>query len=437
VAELVTMPKLGLTMTEGTVSKWCKSEGDAVNKGDVLFEVSTDKITNQVEADAKGILRKVLVPEGGVAPVTAPVAIIAEEGEDITLLLNAAYAGGDAAAASEEKVEASIDKAQDTHVVRESQIKASPAAKKMAKDNKVVLSLIRGTGPEGRIIEKDIKAYIESKEKVKVSPTAAKLAADHGVDVNTIDKQGRVMKEDVIKAIPAESKALLEDTRVSPSQIRRVIAERMSISWSTSPRVTYNMEIDVSQMKAFRENLNEICIAQGVKLSYNHIIMKICAKALTEFPYINASFDGREIILHRSVNIGMAVALEGGLIVPNVKDVQSKSLLEIAVDTERLVKAARESSLKPDDMTGGTFTITNLGMFGIETFSPIINQPELAILAVNAIIDRPVAREGQVVIRPMMMLSLTADHRVIDGAVAAKFLARLKQLMENPCLLLL
>lgn len=443
-AQIITMPKLGLTMTEGTISKWCKSEGEAVKIGDALFEVSTDKITNQVEAESEGVLRKILVPEGEAVPVTAPVAVLAAAGEDISGALKEAGANT-ADAPSEEKAEAPAAANAAAPAASSGSVIASPLAKKLARENNIDLSLLKGTGPEGRIVEKDIKIYMEERsKKVKATPAAGKMAADIGVDLNSIDKQGRIMKEDVLaaarpKAAPqAQAVPLLhEDTKVAPSTMRKVIAERMSASWSLSPRVTFNMEVDVTNMKGFRENLKEPAAAEGAKLTFNHILMKICAKALTEFPYINASFDGRDIILHKDVNIGMAVALDEGLLVPNVKAVQGKSLLQIAKETEKQVEAARKGALLPDDMTGGTFTITNLGMFGIESFSPIINQPELAILGVNAIIEKPVAVKGQVVIRPMMNLSLTADHRVIDGAMAAKFMARIRELIENPYLLLL
>lgn len=442
-AHIITMPKLGLTMTEGTITKWCKSEGEAVKAGDILFEVSTDKITNQVEAETEGVLLKILVNEGQEIAVIAPVGILGSAGEDISGVLKETGAA-EASEKVEEKEEAAAAVAAEAPaVVSNGFIKASPAAKKMARDNNIDLLLLKGTGPEGRIVEKDVKTYIEdNSSRIKVSPVAGKMAKDMGVDLEAIGKQGRIMKDDIIAAAQPKAAApvmtVQEDTRVVPSGIRKVIAERMSASWSISPRVTYNLELDVTNMKAFRSSLKDACAAEGAKLSFNHILMKICAKALTEFPYINASFDGKEIILHKDVNIGLAVALDNdGLIVPNVKGVQSKSVLEIAKETEDKIEAARKGALKPDDMTGGTFTITNIGMYGIESFSPIINQPELAILGVNAIIEKPVVVDGQIVIRPMMNLSLTADHRVIDGAMAAKFMARIKQLVENPYLLMI
>lgn len=222
---------------------------------------------------------------------------------------------------------------------------------------------------------------------------------------------------------------------VPATGIRKIIAERMTESWHTSPRVVYNISVDVTNMKTFRKKLNEEYKEKGTKISYNHILMKICAQALTEFPYVNASFDGNNIVLHKSVNIGLAVSIENGLMVPNSKDVHEKSFVELVEDVERLIDGARKMKLNYDDITGGTFTITNLGMYGMETFSPIINQPEVAILGVNAMTDKPVVIDGEITIRPIMNLSLVADHRVIDGALAAQFIARIKELVENPNLL--
>ncbi|MDI6707064.1 MAG: dihydrolipoamide acetyltransferase family protein [Bacillota bacterium] len=430
------MPKLGLTMTEGTVSKWYKAEGERVEQGEILLEVSTDKITNEVEAPAGGVVRKILVEQGGSAGVTAPIAIIAEENEDIGVLLSESGAEVPESTA-EPKAEAKPEKSRELNVeAGRGFIKASPAAKKYARDNGVDLSMVKGTGPEGRIVEKDVYAYLQDNRAKKVSPVAAKVAKEFGVDLESIDKESRIMKDDVLAAA-RKTIAAAEDRRVAPSGMRRVIAERMSQSWHTAPMVTLNIEVDASQLKSFRASLKDVCEAHGAKLSFNDIIIKICAKALMEYPMVNASFDGEEIILHGNANVGLAVALDGGLIVPNVKAAQTKSLLEIAAETDQLVEKAKNNRLTKDEISGGTFTVTNLGMFGITTFTPIINQPESAILGVNAMVDRPVVVNGEVVVRPIMNLSLTIDHRMIDGADGAKFLARVKEIMENPALLLL
>ena len=293
------------------------------------------------------------------------------------------------------------------------------------------------TGEEGRIIGKNVLEF-EADERIKISPTAKKMAKEKGVDISQIDATGRIMKQDILDALKvADYTTKGEEQIVEPNNMRRIIAERMHNSWMTSPRVTYNLEIDVSNMKEFRESLKGNFIETGTKLSYNHILMKIVSKALIEYPYLNGSFNGEEIILRNYVNMGLAIDVGDGLLVPNVRNTESKSLLEIAVETEKLIEDTREGRLNPDTLEGGTFTITNIGMFGIDTFSPIINQPEVAILGVNRMVDKAVVIGGEIAIRPMMNLSLTADHRLVDGAMAAKFLARVKEIIENPYLLLM
>ena len=218
--------------------------------------------------------------------------------------------------------------------------------------------------------------------------------------------------------------------------MRRSIARNMTASWRTSPRVTYTHPVDCTALKALRTTLRESFEAEGLKITYNHIIMKVAAQALTEFPDINASFDGEQLMRHVHANVGLAVAKGDGLIVPNVKRAETKTLREVSRETEGLIAAVRDGSIGMDDITGGTFSITNLGRYGVTVFSPIINQPEMSILGVCAIVDTPVARDGRVVIRPMMNLCLAADHRVVDGVMAAGFLQRVAQLVENPYLLL-
>ena len=427
-AHIIAMPKLGLTMTEGIVSKWCKAEGESVKEGDILFEVATDKLTNEVQAASGGILRKQLVAEGTTVSCTSPVAIIAGADEDLDSIL---FGIGSPEAVSQndaaEKVPGEDSKRIEN--TRSISIKASPAARKLAGDNNIDLYMLGATGPQGRIVLKDVETFLES-SKVKASPTAVKLAKDLGVSINDIHKNGRVMKDDVLGVKN-------EVNRMPLSGLRKVISRRMSESWSTSPMVTYNTAVDMTQMKIFKDSLKDTCKNAGVKLTYNHIMMKICAKVLIEMPYLNGSLDGDELILHDYVNIGLAVSVDNGLLVPNVKNVEGKLLLTIAEETEKLISDARSNRLSPDDMSSGTFTITNVGMYGIESFTPIINQPELAILGIAAIVDTPVAINGEIKIRPMMNLSLTADHRVVDGAEASRFMKRIKEIIENPFLLLL
>ncbi len=447
-ATLVTMPKLGLTMNSGSVSEWKKKEGDAVGKGEILFVAATDKLTFDVEAPEEGVLLATLVALNEDVKVGAPLAVIGEEGEDYMSLL------GEVESQKPQETRQENSSSFDVHAEQEKKsetkgfTKASPLAKKTAKDFGVDISLVEGTGPEGRIVKKDVIAFVQSvsvSSKVKASPVAERMAADLGVNLIDIEKQGRIMKEDVIFAsqgktaasTPARYVFPAEDRRIPLTNMRKVIGERMLLSTTTIPTVTYNMEVDFSALISLRKNIKEAALKQDVKISYNHILMKICAQVLTEYPMANASLDGQEIILHGNVNIGLAVAVEGGLVVPNVKAVQAKSLLQIASETDDMVARTRENQLELEEMQGGTFTISNLGMFGMHSFTPIVNPPEACILAVNAIVDRPMVIDGEIQVRPISMLCLTADHRLVDGADAAKFLVRVKELIENPYLLLL
>ncbi|HPU78223.1 MAG TPA: dihydrolipoamide acetyltransferase family protein [Thermosynergistes sp.] len=405
-ATVVTMPKLGLTMTEGSVSKWHKKEGERVEKGEIIAEVATDKINYELEAPESGVLRKILIDPDAKVPVTAPIAIIAEADEDISGLMPKGTAGAAPATQAEVKAPPAPVAAQ---APATQAIKASPAAKKLAKDHGVDLSLVTGTGPGGRIVEKDVEDYIERQKVGAVKPAAG-------------------LKE-TPPAAPAK--------RVPLVGMRKVIAQRMSESWHTSPMVTLNSEADANNLKLLRSNLRSAFESKGVNLSYNHILLKICAQALTEFPLFNARLEGDEVILQDEVNIGLAIALEDGLIVPAVRNVARKGIFQIAVETEELIERARGNKLTPDDISGGTFTITNLGMFDVRDFTPIINPPQCAILGVGAMTDRPVAIDNSVVIRPIMVLSLTFDHRIVDGAQGAQFLKRVKELVQNPLLLLL
>ena len=435
-AKVIVMPKLGLTMTEGTLSKWLKHEGEAVKEGEPLFEVETDKLTNTIEAAASGTLLKIALPEGGVAPCMEPVAVIGEPGEDFASLL------GGAAPAEEKPAAPAAAPAASAAPARKpgERVLASPAAKKLAKELGIDLALVPGTGPKGRVTEDDVRNYKPAAEpaepKVKASPLAAKVAADIGLELKDLPAKGRVMAADILAAVqkggsaPAEE-APREET-VPMNGMRKAIARNMQNSHMTSPTVTFNLGIDMTELKRVREQLK----AADLKVSYTDILVKVVAKALTEFPVLNCSVVDDKIVYKHYVNMGVAVALDNGLVVPNVRDADKKGIAEISAEVKELAKKAREGGLGMDALTGGTFTITNLGMYGIESFSPIINQPEVAILGVNTMQDKVVVVDGEICVRPIMNLSLTADHRVVDGSVAAQFLQRVKALMEKPGLLL-
>lgn len=402
----VVMPKLGLTMTEGKISRWLKKEGETVKKGERLFEVETDKLTNTVEAVADGILGRVLVQEGETVPCLTPVAELVDTLAKISST-PAPVSGG-------------------------APVLASPAAKKLAKEKQIDLSLITGTGPKGRITLEDVERYGQEKtqapeeEKVRVSPLAAKIAEEHHVDLEKVSGGGsRIMSADVLKSLGAEE--------IMPmNHMRKIIARRMKESREISPVVHYDISVDMTEIKQIKKKL----AGEGIKVSYTDILILFTAKALMQFPLLNASAVGDSIILKHYVNMGMAVALDDGLLVPVIRDAHKKGLREISEESRKLAEGARSGSLDPGALAGGTFTITNLGMYGIESFTPIINQPEAAILGINAMKDTPVVIEGELAVRPMLKLSLTADHRIVDGAVAAHFLAFLKKYLEVPGLLL-
>ena len=437
------MPKLGLTMTEGTIDEWKKKEGDTVQKGEIIYSVATDKLTNDVESDADGVLLKILVAEGETVPCKTLVGWIGAPGEAVPD--GAAPAAAEAPAAAAPAVGAVVGAAAAAAPARPAgaYVPATPYAKKLAKEKGFDLAQVPATGYKGVVVAKDVLAFTPAAAAaaapaVKASPLAAKVAADLGIDLGAVNAHGRVLAQDILaylestreKAEPAAADAR-EETKPM-SGMRKAIARNMLASVQTSPTVTFNLGIDMTEMKRYREQLK----AKEIKVSYTDLLVKFVAKALTEFPLLNCSVEDNKIIYKHYVNMGVAVALDNGLVVPNITDADKKSLTEISAEVKELAKLAREGKLPPEKLRGGTFTITNLGMYGIESFSPIINQPEVAILGVNTMEDKVVVRNGEMVIRPIMNLSLTADHRVVDGSVAAQFLQRVKSLMENPALML-
>lgn len=420
------MPQLGLTMTEGTVTKWFKAVGDTVAVGEVLVEVATDKITNQLESNLAGVLLEIIVDEGATAPVQAVIAIIGQPGEKVATTTKATSVVKDLLQTTVTEAAESIGTyAAAVNVA--GRIKASPYAKKLAAEQSVDLSVVTGTGPGGRIVERDIREYA-MQAPTKASPLAVKVAAEHQVNLAEIQKETRIMKADVLAAVkPATvAKPLVG--------IRKVIAERMALSWNTAPHVHLTVEVDMTAVLGLKENLVR---ATGQKASVTELVVKCAAYALREMPVVNASLMDNQIVLHEAVNIGIAVALDDGLIVPVVRNADQKNLSQLREAIVSLGGKARSGKLSPDEISGGTFTVTNLGMFGTDHFTPVINPPESAILGVCRIVEKPVVLAGTIVTRPMSNFILGFDHRLIDGAVGAKFMARLRELLENPSLLLI
>jgi len=431
-AKFINMPKLGMTMEEGTVTSWLKKEGDAVKRGEAVFELESDKLANSAEAPIDGILRKILVPVGETVPILAHVGIIAEADEDIAPLLAEAGAG-EAAAPAQEAAPAAVPIAAPVAPKADGRITATPRAKKVAKELGIDLTDIKtATGWHGMICEKDVRDY-KPAPVVKTSPLAKKAAEALGIDLNELKKDGRVLAADLLAYLEREGGVSpVSEERKPMNGMRKAIARNMQASHMTSPTVTYQISVEMDAMRDYRAQLKE----NGLKVSYTDLLVKFVSKALTEFPLLNCSIEGDELILKNYINMGVAVALENGLVVPNIPDADKKGLAQISRELKELSEAARCGTLSGDKLTGGTFTITNLGMYGIESFSPIINQPEVAILGVNTMEEKLVIRKGEQVVRLMMTLSLTADHRAVDGAVAAQFLHRVKTLLENPALML-
>ncbi|MDY0235253.1 MAG: dihydrolipoamide acetyltransferase family protein [Gudongella sp.] len=430
-AKIVVMPKLGLTMKEGKLVKWYKQEGDKIKSGDKLFSIETDKITNDAEATTDGILRKIIITAGKKVPIMEPVAIMGGKDEDIESLLSELTLSDDVKEVSTKKEEQKVE-TKEIPKKKESgeKVRISPVARKLAEEESIDYENIEGTGPKGRIVLGDVEKAIEDKKKVSTTPTATAFAQQMGIDIGSISKDGRILKDDIIREDKQAWYNLLAsptDTRKEMSTMRKIIGERMSESAQTAPAVNFTISVDTQKLKELRSDLNK-----DAKITYTDLIIKITSNLLLKHPMLNASIEGEEIITRNYVNMGVAVALPEGLLVPVLRNAHVKEIREISEEIKDLSYRAKTNQLLTDEIEGGTFTITNIGMFGIESFTPIINQPESAILGINAIIEEPKVIDGCICIRPMMKLSLTADHRTVDGAVAAIFLSKLKEALENP-----
>jgi len=434
-ATIVKMPKLGTTMTEGTIVKWLKKEGEPVEKGEIYVEIQTDKVNIEDEAESSGILRKIIAKEGETVKVGEPIAIIADAHEELPDLEIADDKSPEKQEESSQVIMQQEDRTEDEKETIPGKIKASPAAKRVARENQIDLSKVTPSGPNGRIVEKDVLAYIQE-NKVRATPVAKKIAMEKQIDLKSLQKSPveRITKADLEEQMMMQE----EESTIPVIGMRKIIAESMTYSKKVAPHIYLSLEVDMSKVIDIREKL--IPLVQDkydVKLSYNHILIKAVATALRLNPLVNSSFIEEKIILKQNINIGLAVALEDGLIVPVIKDADKKGLGIIAKETAELILKAKNKKLLPDEYQGGTFTITNLGMFDIENFCAIINQPETAILAVGKIMKKPVVVDDEITIRPMMNLTLSCDHRAIDGAVGAKFLQNLKEILEEPMNLLL
>lgn len=433
------MPKLSSTMTVGTLIQWFKNEGDSVEIGEPLFEIMTDKINIEVESYDDGILLKKYFQEDDQIPISQIIGYIGVEGADVPAESPGISGSGEEVESSEvnKVAETTISTVASATALDSEKTRATPAARKLARTENVVLHGIPGSGPNHRVHKKDVVTFVESNmNQTKATPLARKIAPIEQVDLSTIQgsgNNGKIVKNDVISAKRTTSAPSETSTRRKMSGMRKVIADRMVQSKQMAPHVTMASEVDMSKVKELRASLLPIVEKQtGFRLSYTEILMKATAVALARHPQINVSLEGDEIVQHNHVHLGLAVAIPDGLLVPVVKDVLAKGLAELTQDAKEIGQRARDNKLLPEQMRGSTFTISNVGMYAVDMFTPVINQPESAILGVGRMQDKPVAVNGTVEICPMMTLSLSFDHRVIDGAPAAAFLTELKDILENP-----
>lgn len=422
-AETINMPKLGFDMAEGTLVRWVKQVGENINKGDVLAEIETDKATVEVESSASGVVLQHIVDQGTVVPVNAPIAVVGEEGEKVE---EAQAEESKPAEEEKKKAESKADEqpsdgkrqkdvappppsqpaeaaTPQAAAPQDGQVKASPLAKKIARDNNVDLSRVQGTGPGGRVVRKDVEAALE----------AGQAAVP-----------GR-------RAAPAAVPVSAEDETVPLTKLRQAIARRMVESTTTVPHFFVTHEYKLDALMAMRKQANEF-LPEDEKLSVNDFIIKAVALTLREFPNINSSYAGSNVIRRGSINIGVAVAVEGGLLTVVNRNTDQLPLRQISADVKRKAAGAREGKVRPDDIEGSTFSVSNLGMFDVENFSAIINPPEAGILAVGSAKQVPVVENGEIKIGWRMKATLSVDHRVSDGAEAAQFMQKLAEFLENP-----
>lgn len=435
----IKLPQLGQSVEEAAIVEWRKQEGDAVSQGEVLFTVQTDKAEIECESTATGTLRKILIEPDIEVPVMTVVALVGEPGEDLPNLsqYGAPTPAGGAEAKQPESATPAPQKPAATPAPSPSsgQAPVSPRALRKAAELGVDPAQVTGTGARGRIMEADIIAFAEAGGgPVRATPTAKRVAERDGVDlagVSGTGPRGKVMKGDVLAAGqapvqgPTAAPSAAPGERIKLTPMRKIIAERLSASKFSAPHYYVSVEVDMANATAFRKS------AAGFKPSFNDLVLHAAAQALREHPEVNARWDEDYIETYAEVNMGFAVALPTGLVVPVIRGVQNLSLEGIHKESRALTEKARGGKLTPDDYTGSTFTVSNLGALGVDQFTAIINPPNSAILAVGAIKEKPVVIDGGIHIRPMMNLTLSSDHRVIDGAVAAQFLATLRTRLEE------
>ena len=409
----VVMPQMGYDMREGTVVRWYKQEGETVDRGEVIADIETDKATVEFEAYTGGVLGRIVAEAGVAVPVGELIAIITEPGESVPEVAAPAPSPAQAAPAAPPPAPAAAEPEPPTAPAPASDggVRASPIARRLARERGIDLSLVTGTGPNGRITERDVENYQAPAAAAEPAPAPA-------------------------PAVTAEPVAAPADSRVELSRMRQTIARVTSDSKSTAPHFYVTAEIDMGTAMSLRRDVNDASDPEN-RVSVNDLMVKACALALTKHPKFNSFYRGDHLEVHGAMNIGIAIALESGLILPGVSNCESKSLLQIAAATKDLIARANSGTLRNEEYSSTTFSISNMGMFDVESFTAIIYPPHAAILAVGSVKQQPVVRDGELTVGTMMKATLSTDHRVADGAEAAQFLMEIKRVLENPVSLLI
>lgn len=440
-AEVIRMPRMSDTMEEGVIVGWLINEGDSVEPGDTIAEVETDKATMELDSYSEGVLLHIAVKEGTV-PINGVIAVIGEEGEDWKAALDAAEQEGDGDTSDEDQKEATTDEKEEASQSEETstdtsapkteaapdndkRIKASPLARSMAKEAGLDISTIKGSGDQGRVVKKDVEDAMNA-PAAQPAPAPAP-AVTPNVPAAPASAPAEEAKPAVTPFTFTGSGDNYEDVKVS--QMRKTIARRLGESKFSAPHFYLTVEIDMGKSTKLRNKLNEVAVT---RISFNDLVIKAVALSLKSHPAINSSWMGDHIRINKDVNIGVAVAVEDGLLVPVIRYADIKTLSQIDVEVREYAKKAKTKKLQPAEMSGNTFTISNLGMFGIEEFTAIVNPPDSCIMAVGSIIEKPIVKKGKIKVGQMMKVTLSCDHRVVDGASGAKFLQTFKEMLEDP-----
>jgi len=462
-ATSIVMPQMGYDMQQGTVVRWHKQEGDAVARGDVLADIETDKATVEFEAFVSGVLRKIVAQEGIAIPVGDLIAVITGPDEALPEGLLSGRGSGNKDDAPVGNGATSVA-AQPVSTVASAppaaspggEVRASPIARRLAREQGIDLAVVTGTGPGGRIVEKDVLSHTDAgaqtspvataAAEVRASPIARRLAREGGIELALVTGTGpggRIVEQDVLNNLEAASQpssdaasASAQPEQVDLSRMRQTIAKVTSDSKRDTPHFYVSSEVDMTKATEMRGDLNEV-LASESRVSVNDLVVKACAMALQKFPKFNAFYQGGHLQMNPDINIGIAIALESGLIVPGINGCQAKSLVEIAAASRDLIARAHSGTLRNEEYSGTTFSVSNLGMFDVDSFTAIIYPPHAAILAVGRVKEQAVARDGQVTVAQIMTATLSVDHRVADGAEAARFIMEIKGLLEKPAALII